>query len=323
MTYIRLGYVAMSMELQNASPSQTMTYAQFSKLKDREAAIRRLERIAQSNLHNCLRLLRHNEAGGIEFFRFSSKLIPLADHPELSDWSYMRSVKQETAAIRAYLREHPHIRADFHPDHFVVLNSPDMEVLKSSIKALTFHYKMLKAMGIPPKHRCVLHVGGGYQDKEQALEQFILNWAHVPVPIQEMIILENDDTLFGADDVLYLCEKLGIPFVFDLHHHKMNPQGDFEEKWERIAETWEHSLLPVKVHLSSPRDMKNPKAHADYVEVAEIMEIAKVNRGYVQQIDVMLEAKQKDSAVFRMAEELKHTPGFKQVKGACFQFKQS
>ena len=137
MTYIRLGYVAMSMELQNASPSQTMTYAQFSKLKDREAAIRRLERIAQSNLHNCLRLLRHNEAGGIEFFRFSSKLIPLADHPELSDWSYMRSVKQETAAIKAYLREHPHIRADFHPDHFVVLNSPDMEVLKSSIKALT------------------------------------------------------------------------------------------------------------------------------------------------------------------------------------------
>ena len=321
MTYIRLGYVAMSMELQNASPSQTMTYAQFSKLKDREAAIRRLERIAQSNLHNCLRLLRHNEAGGIEFFRFSSKLIPLADHPELSDWSYMRGVKQETAAIKAYLREHPHIRADFHPDHFVVLNSPDMEVLKSSIKALTFHYKMLKAMGIPPKHRCVLHVGGGYHDKEQALEQFILNWAHVPVSIQEMIILENDDTLFGADDVLYLCEKLGIPFVFDLHHHKMNPQGDFEEKWERIAKTWECSLLPVKIHLSSPRDKKNPKAHADYVEVTEILEIAKGNRGYVQQIDVMLEAKLKDSAVFRMAEELKHTPGFKQVKGACFQFK--
>ncbi|WP_455675534.1 UV DNA damage repair endonuclease UvsE [Pradoshia sp.] len=320
MTYIRLGYVAMSTELQNASPSQTMTYAQFSKLKDREAALRKLERIAQANLHNCLRLLKHNEANGIEFFRFSSKLIPLADHPELSDWSYMQGVKQETAAIMTYLREHKQVRVDFHPDHFIVLNSPDKEVLKSSVKALTFHYRMLKAMGIPPKHRCVLHVGGSYNDKEQALEQFISNWAQVPVPIQEMVILENDDTLFGVDDVLYLCEKLGIPFVFDLHHHKMNPQGDFGEKWERIVGTWEHSQLPIKVHLSSPKNEKNPKAHADYVEVGEIIELLKGNRGYAAQIDVMLEAKLKDAAVFRMAEELKHAHGFKQVNGACFQF---
>ncbi len=318
MTYIRLGYVAMSVELQNASPSQTMTYAQFSKLKDREAAVRKLERIAQSNLHNCLRLLKHNEASGIEFFRFSSKLVPLADHPDLADWPYMNALKQEAAEIKQYLIEHPYMRVDFHPDHFIVLNSQDKEVLRSSIKALTFHYRMLKAFGIFPKHRCVLHVGGGYNDKEQALEQFILNWAHVPAPIQEMIILENDDTLFGADDVLYLCEKLGIPFVFDLHHHKMNPQGEFEEKWERIAETWGHSPLPVKVHLSSPKDAKNPKAHADYVEVTEIVELMKGNKRAAEQIDVMLEAKLKDAAVFRMAEELKHTPGFKQIKGACF-----
>ena len=34
---VRLGYVAMSVHLKNASPSQTMTYAQFQKLDDREA----------------------------------------------------------------------------------------------------------------------------------------------------------------------------------------------------------------------------------------------------------------------------------------------
>lgn len=47
---VRLGYVAMSVHLKNASPSQTMTYAQFQKLDDRAAAIRKLERIANSNL---------------------------------------------------------------------------------------------------------------------------------------------------------------------------------------------------------------------------------------------------------------------------------
>ena len=43
MTLVRLGYVAMSVHLKNASPSQTMTFAQFSKLSNREAAIRKLE----------------------------------------------------------------------------------------------------------------------------------------------------------------------------------------------------------------------------------------------------------------------------------------
>ena len=32
-TIVRLGYVAMSMELKNASPSQTMTFTQFQKIR--------------------------------------------------------------------------------------------------------------------------------------------------------------------------------------------------------------------------------------------------------------------------------------------------
>lgn len=46
MTLVRLGYVAMSMELKKASPSQTMTFTQFQKIQDWEAALRKLERIA-------------------------------------------------------------------------------------------------------------------------------------------------------------------------------------------------------------------------------------------------------------------------------------
>jgi UV DNA damage endonuclease len=46
MTIVRLGYVAMSMNLKNASPSQTMTFKQFSAIKDREAAIARISKTA-------------------------------------------------------------------------------------------------------------------------------------------------------------------------------------------------------------------------------------------------------------------------------------
>ena len=35
MTIVRLGYVAMSMELKNASPSKTMTSSQFQKFEDK------------------------------------------------------------------------------------------------------------------------------------------------------------------------------------------------------------------------------------------------------------------------------------------------
>ncbi|MFP3488959.1 UV damage endonuclease UvsE, partial [Staphylococcus sp. SIMBA_130] len=73
----------MSTELVNSSPSQTMTYAQFQKIKNTEAAIRKLERIAKSNLENCLRLLKHNKGNDIHFFRLSSRLIPLANHEAL------------------------------------------------------------------------------------------------------------------------------------------------------------------------------------------------------------------------------------------------
>lgn len=75
---VRLGYVAMSMQVSNASPSKTMTAASFDKLNNRAAAVRKLERIAIENIHNTLRLLKHNRAHDIELYRCSSKLIRCA-----------------------------------------------------------------------------------------------------------------------------------------------------------------------------------------------------------------------------------------------------
>ena len=166
----------------------------FRSIKDREAAIHKLERIARSNLQNCLRLLKHNVLNKIHFFRFSSKLIPLANHPDLKGWDFISPLKEELQEIKDYLQLHP-MRVDFHPDHFVLLNSSDVDVLKNTLKTLKVHEALLKGMGIDPSHRCVLHVGGAYEDKEKALEQFIHNWGLTPVSLQGMIILENDDTV--------------------------------------------------------------------------------------------------------------------------------
>jgi len=318
MTIVRLGYVAMSVYLKNSSPSQTMTFAQFSKIPDREAAIKKLERIAINNLNNCLRLLKHNAGNQIHFFRLSSKLIPLANHEELKEWNYMRPLKEPLLEIKAFLEDHKDMRIDFHPDHFVLFNSPKVEILNSSIQTLAMHEALLKGMGIDPTHRCVVHVGGAYNNKEKALEQFINNWGLIPHSLANMIMLENDDNVFTVEDTLYLCEKLGIPLVFDLHHHEANHTSNWVEHWERIVTTWKESPLPMKMHISSPKSEKQFKAHADYIDDSAFMNFLREIKGTIPQIDCMIEAKMKDGALFRLVKDLQKHRDIEWIDGSSF-----
>ena len=113
-----------------------------------------MERITLSNLHNTLRLFRHNAFSDIHFYRLTSRLIPLANHEELLDWNYMKPLREKLRELGDFVKKHE-IRVDFHPDHFVVINSEKKEVLKNSIKTLKLHYQLLKGMGIDHEHRCV------------------------------------------------------------------------------------------------------------------------------------------------------------------------
>jgi UV DNA damage endonuclease len=321
MTVVRLGYVAMSMQLKNSSPSQTMTFTQFEKLSNRDAAIKKLERIAKSNLQNCLRLLKHNVAHDIRFFRLSSKLIPLANHPELEGWNFMRPLKDDLAELGAYIKEND-IRVDFHPDHFVLLNSPDDDILKNSVKTLQMHMKLLQGMGIDQTHRCVMHVGGSYKDKDSALERFITNFGRVSERIQRMIMLENDDTTFNLDDTLYLCEKLGLPLVFDYHHHLAHHENEnWHDNWDRIVNTWAHSPLPIKMHISSPKSEDKFRHHADVIDSQMFLKFLNEIKGSVEQIDCMIEAKKKDVALFTLMRALAHYPEIEIIDGASFRIR--
>ncbi len=317
MTLFRLGYVAMSVHVKNSSPSQTMSYKSFSNVEDEEAAIHKLEKIAKSNISNCFRLLIHNKANDIHFFRLSSRLVPLATHEKVR-WDYKKALKDDFLKLGQYALEHQ-MRIDFHPDHFVVLNSPDKEILKTSILTLDHHYQLLKLMNIPTMHRCVFHLGGKYEDKEESLERFISNWAIVPNRIQQMIILENDDKTYTIEDILYVCEKLNIPFCFDLHHHIANHDDpDWIVHWARIVNTWNYSPLPMKMHISSPKSEHQFRAHADYINGEQFLSFAKKINHSVKQLDCMIEAKQKDDALFQLVNDLEQYSEVQMVDQASF-----
>ncbi|WP_062109744.1 UV DNA damage repair endonuclease UvsE [Bacillus niameyensis] len=321
MTIVRLGFVAMSMELQNASPSKTMTFAQFQKIADREAALRKLERIALQNIENTLRLLKHCTASEIHFYRLTSRIIPLANHEELLDWDYMLPLKEPLRKMGDYAKEHQ-IRIDFHPDHFVLLNSEKKHVLKNSLETLKLHYRLLKGMGINSTHRCVMHVGGNYHNTETSLERYIENWMIVPRAIQNMIMLENDDTSFTFEDTLYLCEKLDIPLVFDYHHHLAHHQNpNWELHWTRVLQTWKHSPLPPKMHISSPKDEKHFRHHANYVDCDMFFDFLNKIKDSLPQIDCMIEAKKKDEALFQLMREIKTRQDVEIIDGSSFLLK--
>ncbi|WP_277585541.1 UV DNA damage repair endonuclease UvsE [Psychrobacillus antarcticus] len=321
MTIVRLGYVAMSMEFKSASPSKTMTFTQFQKNKDREAAISKLERIAMANLENTHRLLKHNVFSDIHFYRLTSRLIPLANHGELPDWDYIMPLKEKLHEIGEFTRKH-NMRIDFHADHFVVLNSSKTEVFKNSLKTLNMHYSLLKEMQIDPTHRCVLHVGGNYKDTEKSLERFAGNWIDIPKSVQQMIILENDDTSFTLDDTLYLCEKLGIPLVFDYHHHLAYHQNEnWEDNWERVVATWKDSPLPIKMHISSPKSDAEFRHHADIVDVDMFFRFLKEIKGTVPQIDCMIEAKSNDEALFTLIKQIENREDVEMIDGSSFYLK--
>lgn len=316
---VRFGFVAMSLLLKNASPSKTMTYATLSKLADREAAVRRLERIAEENLANTLRILKHMKANQIQMYRFSSKLIPLATHEQLQDWNPFEALTPAFQRIGEFVREHK-LRVSFHPDHFCVLSTPHEEVLRNSELTLLHHVDMLEAMGLDESSKCNIHMGGAYGDKAAAEERFIRQFSALSLRCRQRIMLENDDKTFTALETLHAAEAVGVPMVLDIHHHAVNSGGMEEDElignlWPRIEQTWQRERerlgmtsaeeLPRKVHASSPKSSHDFRSHADYVQAEPLLRFLRLAAGTSDYMDCMLEAKNKDAALMKLIEDLR------------------
>ncbi|MFC4598540.1 UV DNA damage repair endonuclease UvsE [Cohnella hongkongensis] len=309
---VRFGYVAMSVHLENASPSRTMTMKSFSKLADRDAGLRRLERLAEENLRNTLRLLKHNRYSGVHVYRLTSKLIPLATHEALRDWNPYPALATAFAEVGAFVREH-RMRVSFHPDHFTVLNTPRMDVFEKSVIDLDHHVRMFEAMELDGRALNNIHVGGSYGDKEAAGRRFVEQFRLVEPRIARRITLENDDKTFTAAETLAIAEEVGVPMVLDLHHDAVNRSSEKPvELWPRIKETWNrlewnivHAedavlKLPPKIHVSSPKSVSDPRGHADYVEPEPLLDFLFRIAGTTPALDVMIEAKKKDDALMKL-----------------------
>ncbi len=317
---IRFGFVAMSLQLFECSPSKTITATNFEKISDIEVKKYRLEKIAKENIANTLRIMRHAVAHDIWIYRLTSKLIPLATHPLASFWHWQRELAVPLAELGDYVKQHD-LRVSAHPDHFTVLNSPKSQVLDAAIADLSYHNDIFTIMGLDNRAKLVLHIGGAYKNKKLSIDRFINNYYEIPKEICSRIILENDDKSYHALEVLEICEHLKIPMVLDLHHHMINPGNtDLSQLLERIFATWQGSGLNPKIHLSSPKSEKDLRSHADNVDPTYFLKFLPFAKEIGQDFDVMIEAKNKDVALFNLMEDLKKIPDIKTLSPAIISY---
>lgn len=305
---INFGYVAISMALMECSPNRTVTLKELRKINESQWE-KKLCAVARVNLENTMKILRYNKAYGIKLYRFTSKLVPLCTHKELRKWKWYEELREDFKRVGDCVRE-TGIRISTHPDHFTLLNSPREDVTESSIRDLDYHCTMFELMGLGSEYKMVLHIGGAYGNKTDSIKRFCNNFLSLDEKIRNRIILENDDKLYNASEVLDICRTLGVPMVLDIHHDRCNPSRySVKDMIGDIFETWEGEPYPPKIHLSSPKSDKEPRSHNDYIDPEYFVGFLENIKDKVGDFDVMTEAKMKDKAVFKLMEDLKVFPG--------------
>lgn len=292
---IRLGYACIS-ETINETTSTNYTYTSFLK----ENSYNKLDNIIVSNLNSLYNILNYNKKNNIHFYRMSSKLIPLSTKKEVV-FDYIYKYKSYYEKIGKLSSK---MRLDFHPDHFCVINSTKEDVIKNSIDILEYHYNILNALNIKDKV-LVLHVGSGTLGKDNSIKRFINSFNKLPIYLKESIALENDDKIFNIEDVTYISNILNIPIVLDYHHHMCNNSIiDFES----IFKSWKKTN--PKIHFSSPKNKKEFRSHSDYINSDDFISFIELIKDYPYDIDIMIEAKKKDEALFRLIRQLKYKTNY-------------
>jgi UV DNA damage endonuclease len=270
-----------------------------------------------------LDIFRYCQRQKITMYRMSSDVVPYATHPDLPQFH------GQIRACRAELRQLGdearllNLRLSMHPSQFVVINSPDKEIVRKSVWDLKSQADLLDCMELGPEAVLVIHAGGSYGDPQTSIERWVRSYERLPEAVRRRLVLENDDTRFSAANVLWAHERTGVPLIFDVQHFWcLNPEGmPLRETFARFVKSWPAGVRP-KMHFSSPRtelrqiERRNPKTrkkeivlqapiwtgHADFNHPFEFISFMRQMADL--EFDVMLEAKAKDLALLRLRQDL-------------------
>lgn len=292
---MNIGYACINTELrkQNIFAGRTCRKDKFEKL-----GLQYVGDLGMQNLRDLFQIVQWNERNGIKFYRIGSDIFPWSSEYEYSDLPQYAQACHLLKAIGDYVTKHGQ-RLTFHPGPFNILGSSNPDVVKRTMIDLRHHSEIFDLMGLKPSvyNKINIHVGAAYKDKFAVLDRWGENYEKLDNNTKKRITIENDDkaSLYTTAELhKHLYEKVGVPIVFDYHHHDCNPgELSHRESLNLAVSTWPKDIRPI-VHFSSARKIfEDPKckiqAHADY--------IYKAVDTFGYDVDIMLEAKAKEQAL--------------------------
>ncbi|MFD1468737.1 UV DNA damage repair endonuclease UvsE [Hymenobacter caeli] len=293
---MKIGYPCVN-EAMDCSAANTFRLASYSD--------ERLVAAVAANLACLRRLLEWNVAQGLLFFRMGSGIVPFGSHP-VNTFPWQTRFGSEFRALGQYIKAHG-LRVSFHPDQFVVLNSPDAHIVRRSVEELVYQGSMLDLMELDGTAKLQIHVGGLYGDRELALSRFAAVYATLPAAVRARVVVENDDRLFSLRDCLALHQQTGVPILFDNFHHECLNHGEpMADALRLAAATWHPTADGVPMmDYSSQAPAERKGKHT--VSLAE-----ELFRGFLAELhgldfDLMLEIKDKEASALRALAILRET----------------
>lgn len=286
----RLGYVAQSRTL-GVGASHTCRVANATRA--------RLNALIAENLAELEQILLFNEASGIRVFRVGSSLVPLASHPvnRLRWWKTFRRDFEALGRIAARSKQ----RLSMHPSPAgASLSSARPVVRKATIAELIYATRVLDLLGQGPEARVVVHVGGAAPSRSAAMTAAHRFLDRIPEDARRRLAVEHDDRVWSAREVLPLAVEHDLPFVADNLHNAVLPSDppiSLRDLFSAATRSWRARGLRPKHHLASQREGARPGAHADFISWSDWTAVLKAARAPA---DLMLEAKEKDRALFAL-----------------------
>ena len=296
---IRLGLCCMFRDQPIKFVSTTATA--IGKMK-RPDALKKLSRLCLENADALMASLQYCADNGIGCFRINSQILPVKTHPEcgydISELPNGDEIFRRFKKCGQYVRKQ-NLRTCFHPDQFVVLNSPRTDVVEKSVLELEYQAEVAEWVEADVIN---IHGGGAYGDKGQALAAFARNLDRLSPRVRSRLTVENDDKTYTPTDLLPHCLATGIPLVYDVHHHRCNPDElSIEQATKEALATWNREPM---FHISSPIegwDGPKPQRHHDFIDVNDFPKCWRR-----QKMTVEVEAKAKEVAVARLFTALKN-----------------
>ena len=294
---MNLGYACINMTLGSQKPRVT-TNRSMIKRTFLEKGIEYAGELGLQNAKDLFTILQWNNRKGIKVFRVSSDMFPWASEYGIENSPYYKRIETVLRACGNFATTNG-IRITSHPGPFNVLVSPREHVVENTIKDLEIHGKIFDMMGLSrtPYNKLNIHCNGVYGDKISAMDRFCKNFEKLSPAVQGRLTVENDDkaSMYSVKDLMYIHERIGIPIVFDYHHHLFNT-GDLSEQeaLELAISTWPNDIKPI-VHYSESKALHEensklkPQAHSDYIN--ELPNL------YGNDVDVMVEAKAKELSI--------------------------